>query len=316
MADASALVGIAESVNEVFQGQIAEGNQYLLDALRMRYPRINDFDPENPPERLPAPEGSVRQETEELDRAIEAFGIGYRTALDVLTKPEGEIFLRAEDNFYEGFPQFTGTFRPFEGSANQQDIYPIQTEMSHFSRCVDRAGQASVEKAKKLFNLSSRPSDPNAKDDAIAELKRGAHHSYILAAAMGAVQTEEQYQQNGSDKQIAHTGLARQLYKRIQSGLTPFGNSDNFIPNGSMSNFISRAKSDIEEAREAEILARQEQRNFDLDSLTQRNELMAQRDAFLSPLTLLTNLDPRVDLDLDLDGSTGEREPEGHGHRR
>ncbi|MCA9431372.1 MAG: hypothetical protein KC940_12750 [Candidatus Omnitrophica bacterium] len=311
MGDNDVLLGIANSVNEVFQGQIVEGNQYLLDALRMRYPRIDNFDPENPPERLPPPQGSVRQETEELDRAIEAFGIGYRTALGVLTKPDGEIFLRTDDVLYEGFPQFTGVFRPFEGSANQQDIYPIQVEMSHFARCADRAAQASVEKAKKLFNLSSRPTDPNAKEDAIAELKRGAHHSYILAAAMGAIQTEEQYQQNGSDKQIAHTGLARQLYTRIKSGLTPFGNSDNFIPNGSISNFINRAKSDITEARDAEILARQEQRNFDLDSLTQRSELLSQRDAFLSPLTLLTNLDPRSDLDLDNDGSTGEREPVG-----
>jgi chemotaxis protein histidine kinase CheA len=304
---------IAETVNEILQGQIGEGNESLLDALRTRYPRIADFDPDNPPNRLPPPEGNVRAETEDLDRAIESFAHGYRAALSVLPVEGGDELLRAASEQFPGFPQFTTMTRPFTDNPNLNlsNEYPVQVELSHLSRCADRAGQASVEKGKKLFNISSRPDDPNAREDAVTELKRGAHHAYILSAALGAVQTEQQYMENGGEKQLVHTALARQLFRRIQEGLTPFGNSKNFIPNGSISNFISRAQGDVSEARNAEIAARQEQRNYDLDQASLRNELQAQRDSFLSPLTLLTNLDPREDQDLDFDGVFGEAEPEG-----
>ena len=48
----------------------------LIEALRIKYPRIENYDPNNPPEKLPVPPG-VREETAAIDVAL----LDYQSAL-------------------------------------------------------------------------------------------------------------------------------------------------------------------------------------------------------------------------------------------
>lgn len=311
---------IAETVNELLQGHIIEGNRFLLDALRARFPR-SDFDPQNPPPVLPRPQGNTRDETLELERAIEAFTLGSKSALDVLPLRDGDQILRASTDLYPGFPQFTTMFRPFETADNLLDEYDVQVELSYLSKSADRAAQASVEKGKKLFNLSTM--DAEAKNEALTELKRGSHHAYILSAALSSVQSRQEFEENGGQKMLVHTQLARELYNRIRAGFTPYGNSKQFIPNGSIENFIGQARRAIAEAREAERDARLEQQYYNWGEQDRQDEILQLQANFIVPLTTLTNLDPRngdtthdpendnPGVDLDRDGNYGELEPEG-----
>ena len=44
---------VTEAVNEILQGQVMLGNDRLVDALRMKYPRMIDYDPLNPGDLFP-----------------------------------------------------------------------------------------------------------------------------------------------------------------------------------------------------------------------------------------------------------------------
>ena len=321
---------ITETVNEILQGQIVEGNESLLNALRARLPRPDIMGPPAPIERLPTPLGNTRKELESFDRAIEAFGVGMRAALSVLPLRGGDQLLRAagQPNEYDGFPQFTKLKEPFEpANLNQtpDKTYPVQVELSLLSRLADRAAQAGVEKARRLFILSALKEEPTGVDEegkpqpkarleALTELKRTVHQSYILAAALGALQTAGQFQDNGGQSQLVHTALGREFFERIRAGMIPFGNSKTFVPSGPIEGYIKRAKDAIVEASQAEALARDEDVHFKTAKVELVRDKESQRNLFLSPLMLLTGLDPRDDsaIDLDHDGRTGEIEEEGN----
>ena len=278
---------MAETINELLQGQTLRGLQGMIDALRIRYPRL--VDPATIPERLPAPAGA-REETAELERAaldcqqsvqyasyaVRAFGPGILRAAPDPSKtapyPQFPQYLTVQDSTLSGAP------------------IPQKNEYWQLSGAADGQAQARVEKAKLLWRHSLQ--DETALPEAKEEAKVAATQSYLMMALMANGQTENQFAQNEGNSLTAHVKIATDLFDKINAGVNPLGNDGSFIPNESFAAIYQDAQEAVGDAREAEIEARNETRNFDRNQADLRNELLSQRNSYITPLKLLTGIDP------------------------
>jgi hypothetical protein len=105
-------------------------------------------------------------------------------------------------------------------------------------------------------------------------------------------QTENQFAQNEGNSLMAQVRIATDLFDKINAGVNPLGNDGSFIPNESFAAIYQDAQDAVGDARTAEIEAREEKRTFDRNQADLRNELQSQRASFISPLKLLTGIDP------------------------
>ena len=270
--------GLAETVNEIVSGQLLVGNKRLIESLRVRYPRIADFEPNNPPERLPAPP-EARQETAELEVPLLNLSAGLRSAFRAI-----RLFpkvLRTFDPYGPfaeyGFPQYI----TFEDGVLAQQPIPMLNEYAQVSRCLQRRGLGGVELGKKLFNLSIN--DPEARGDAKPVLKETAHEVFVGACILAAAQGAEGYKVNDGAQLRAEIQNARDLFQKINLGLNPLGNRGELIPNESFAAICQDAQESVADAREAEIEARQERRLLDQNQAALRNELHDQRASYITP---------------------------------
>ncbi len=281
---------MAEIANECLQGQVMLGNQRLIEALRIKYPRMLNFDPENPPEVLPVPPG-VREETEAIDVALLDLYSGLLYPAQAIHEyGMGVLRSRAEQG-NEPFPQFPqyisfvdSTLSPFE--------VPIKNEYWQLTTCLERMGLGSVEKAKKLFKLSLH--DETAREEAKEECKKTGMQSYLGMALLAAGQDEDDFAANQGNLLLADLKNSRDLFEAINQGLTPLMDNGDFIPNESFASIYLDAQEAVADAREAEINARQEDRTYDQYQAALRNELLAQHNSYITPLKNLTGLDPAL----------------------
>ncbi len=279
---------LAELVNELLQGQLLIGNQRLITALRIKYPRITN--PDDPPVRLPVPPG-VREETAAIDVAlldyqaslyhifniIQEFGVGFLRS----RAPEGQ----------EPFPDFPRYVTMLDPNLSQQPI-PIRNEFWQLTSTLDRLAQGTTEKAKKLFRLSIQ--DSLARQESKEECKRAGLQGYLGMALLAAGQNPTNFALNEGNSLLANIKNARDLFESINAGLNPLGNDGSFIPNESFSAILQDATDAVADARTAEIDARNDKREFDQNQATLRNELLSQRTSYITPLKLLTGVDPAL----------------------
>jgi len=278
---------MAETVNELLQGQTLRGLQGMINALRIRYPRL--VDPATVPERLPAPAGT-RDEVAELERAALDFSQSTQYAAFAI-RAYGPGILRAgpDPTKLPPYPQFP-QYLTFEDSTLSGAPIPAKNEYWQLSGAADGQAQARVEKAKLLWRFSLQ--DATALPEAKEEAKVAATQSYLMMALMASGQTETQFAMNEGHSLLAHQRIATDLFDKINAGVNPLGNDGSFIPNESFSAIHQDAVKAVDDARAAELEARNETRLFDRNQADLRNELLGQRNSYITPLRLLTGIDP------------------------
>ncbi len=284
---------MAEAINELLQGQSLIGNQRLIEALRIKYPRLTtDIDPEQ--DRLNPPAG-VRDETAAIETAILDLHAPIRYAAVAVRNYGTDILRVGAPSGEEPFPQFPQYLSFSDPSLSQAPI-PIKNEYWQFGGVFERMALGRMEKAKKLFRLSAQ--DSSARSEAAEECKVAGIQSYLGMAVLAAAQTEREFQNNEGNLMLAHMKNARDLFETINAGLNPLGNDGSFVPNESFTATFQDAQEAVADAREAEINARQEDRTYDHYQADLRNEQQSQRASFITPLTNLTGVDPVLYNDL------------------
>ena len=275
-------------VNEVLQGQTLIGNKRLIEALRIKYPRLPD--PDNPPPRLPIPPG-VRDQTAAIDVALLDYQAALLHVFNVVQAFGSEILRAGAPPGDEPFPDFPRYLTFVDPTLGQQPI-PIKNEYWQLTSCLDKLALGTMEKAKKLFRLSIQ--EPEARDEAKEECKRAGLQGYLGMMVLAAGQSPEEFASNEGNSLLAHVKNARDLFEGINAGLNPLNNDGSFIPNESFSAIYQDAQEAVADAREAEIAARNEDRTYDQYQAELAKELLNQRLSFITPLRNLTGLDPAL----------------------
>ena len=286
---------MAETLNELLQGQLLIANQRLVEALRIKYPRLStNIDPNDANQRLNPPAGA-RTETAAIDQALLDYQLPlYYTGTALQLYGTDILRVKAADGA-EPYPQFPHYLTFLDSSLSQTPI-PIKNEYWQLTTAFERMGLGRVEKAKKLYRLSAQ--DSTALAEAKSEAKTAGLHSYLGMAVLAAGQEERDYQQNEGNTLLANMKNARDLFERINAGLNPLGNDGSFIPNESFAATYQDAQEAIADARESEINARQEDRTWEQYQASLRDEQLAQRNNYITPLKNLTSIDPALYNDL------------------
>ncbi len=280
----------AETVNEILQGQVMLGNDRLVDALRLKYPRMVDYDPLNPPEVLPSPPG-VREETKAIDVALLDFYAALLYPSALVQRYGGNILRSRATPGAEPYPSFPRYITFLDPTISPFPV-PIKNECWQYSTCLERMALGSYEKAKKLFNLSL--TDESARAEAKAECKKTAMQSYLGMALLGAIQSRDDFELNQGNLVLAHLSNSRNLFEMINAGLNPLIDNGDFIPNESFEAIYQDASEAISDVLAAEVKARQEEKTWDTYQAELRNELLSQRNNYITPLYNLTHIDPEL----------------------
>ena len=280
----------AETVNEILQGQVMLGNDRLVDALRLKYPRMVDYDPLNPPEVLPSPPG-VREETKAIDVALLDFYAALLYPSALVQRYGGGILRSRATPGAEPYPSFPRYITFLDPSISPFPV-PIKNECWQYSTCLERMALGSYEKAKKLFNLSL--TDESARAEAKAECKKTAMQSYLGMARLGAIQSRDDFELNHGNLVLAHLSNSRNLFEMINAGLNPLIDNGDFIPNESFEAIYQDASDAVSDVLAAEVKARQEEKTWDSYQAELRNELLSQRNNYITPLYNLTHIDPEL----------------------
>ncbi len=280
---------VVEIVNEMLQGQTLLGNKRLIEALRIKYPRLPDPDnPPRPPDRLPVPPG-VREQTAAIDVAL----LDYHTALAHVfnaVRDFGLDLLRAAAPDGDApFPEFPRYLTFTDPSLSEQPI-PIKNEYWQLTAVMDKLALGTMAKAEKLFRLSIQ--QPPARAEAKEECKRAGLQGYLGMMVLAAGQTPQEFAANDGNSLLAHVNNARDRFEGINAGLNPLSNDGSFVPNESFAAIYQDAQEAVGKARQAEIDARNEDRTFDHYQAELAKELLNQRLSFITPLRNLTGLDP------------------------
>lgn len=284
---------MAEIVNECLQGQLLIANQRLIEALRIKYPRLAaNVDPEE--DRLNPPAGT-REETAAIDIALLDYQLPIHYAGLALQLYGTDILRNKAPEGAEPYPQFPQYLTFIDPTLSQAPI-PIKNEYWQLSTALERMCLGRMEKAKKLYRLSVQ--DSTAREEAKTEAKNTGLHSYLGMALLASGQSERDYQTNEGNNLLAHQKNARDLFERINAGLNPLGNDGSFIPNESFAAVYQDAAEAVTDAREAEVNARQEERTWEHYQAELRNEHLTQRTSYLTPLKNLTSIDPALYNDL------------------
>ncbi|MCL4180535.1 MAG: PKD domain-containing protein [Verrucomicrobia bacterium] len=279
---------LAEVVNEILQGQSLLANQRLIEALRIKYPVIFGFDPDNPPDRLPVPPG-VREETAAIDVSLLDYHLAMFHVLNVVHEFGVDILRSRAEPGREPFPDFPRYLTFIDATLSPQPV-PIKNEFWQLTSLLDKMSLGTVEKAKRLYRLSL--AEPAARQEAKEECKKAGLQGYLGMALLAAGQNPTDFAMNEGNSLLAHVKNARDLFEQINAGLNPLGNDGSFIPNESFAAIYQDAQDALADAREAEINARQESRTYDQYQADLRNEQQSQRAQFITPLRNLTGLDP------------------------
>ncbi|MBN8460691.1 MAG: hypothetical protein J0M04_22910 [Verrucomicrobia bacterium] len=285
---------MAEIVNESLQGQQLVANQRLVEALRVKYPRLaTNIDPERG-DRLNPPAGT-RAETAAIDQALLDYQLPLYYAATAIQLYGADILRNKAPEGAEAYPQFPQYLTVEDPTLSQAPI-PIKNEYWQLTTTFERMCLGRMEKAKKLYRLSAQ--DNTALAEAKDEAKVTGLHSYLGMALLASGQTEQNYQLNEGNNLLAHQKNARDLFERINAGINPLGNDGSFIPNESFAAIYQDAQEAVADAREAEINARQETRTYEHYQSELRSEHLAQRNNYLTPLKNLTSIDPTLYNDL------------------
>jgi hypothetical protein len=281
-------VELAEALNEILQGQSLVANQRLIEALRVKYPRLTDAEAANPPPRLPQPPGA-RTETQAIDVSLLDFQAALQPVFQAIQEFGTPLLRSRAEPGREPFPQFPAYLAIADPDLSPQSV-PIRNEYWQLTSVLDRLAFGGVEKARKLFNLSV--ADPTAREESKETCKRAALTGYLGMAVLAAAQDTNDFVMNQGNSLLANVQNARDLFEGINGGLNPIRNNGEFVPNSSFASTLGAARRAVDDARSSEIEFRSEKREFDRRKAELRSELQSQRAQFITPLKNLTGIDP------------------------
>jgi hypothetical protein len=303
---------LAETVNELLCGHLTDGNYLLIEALKARYPFLasSSTEPERPPGDTWAlkANGSLDAEVQDIDKALIQFGIGIKAVARLLDRPDivrdrysGLGILRSscyDIDAYANFPNFArlkdGFRNPDAGyQSSDPKTTPVQVEFYQLTAITERRAQALFEKGNKYFQVSGQKTGSDRAEQrrkAKETLKVGHHSSYLLAAALGSLQSSEDYEANKGTRINVFADQMREFYRNLEDpSFQPFGKTDQFIPptDKPVSFYIADALSAAQEA----ITSEQDYRNQLRENNNHAAELaefVVRTDEYLDQLGRLT----------------------------
>ena len=189
------------------------------------------------------------------------------------------------------FPDFPQYLTILDPTLSQQPV-PIKNEYWQLSSMIEKMTLGTVQKAKVLFNLSV--SDPTAREDSKTACKTAGIQGYLGMALLAAAQDTNSFIENQGNTIFADVSNARDLFNEINAGMNPLPNDNSFIPNESFSAILSSAQNAVTAAHAAEVDARTDLRNYDMDQAALVAEQQTERESYITPLLELTGLDPAL----------------------
>lgn len=279
-----AILGLAETVNEILQAQSLVANHYMIESFRIRYPYSD-----NPVvTELPKATGTVRDEVKKVAAAKDEYNLGLLAAMNILNKYKEIFRSRAESPIpYEGLPQFLQF-----SDENIQNGYPqpLLNEFWQLSNALYNRSLASYSIAHRLFGLSHN--DDLAKEEAVQEFKQCAHDTFLASAILAAAQTPEDFQLNQGQRLKIQVVNSREMHKYIIAGLTPLGDDGKLIPNGSFESFLSKARDSINDLKYAEAEAHSDTMEYNNVQEKMIQEIIDEREGYLAPMRTKYGVDP------------------------
>lgn len=284
-----AVWGLQESLNYLAEGKLLKGNDLMINGLRSRF-KTDQSDSKSQIELL----GESVDEMLTGLQHLTPYVIGY-----------GTVLRTGSDNPTEKFPFMV------ENTSGPK----VPNEYQRYAELLNRYGMAASSEAKYLFYKDNvedvdnppyknfpGPEDLDFNNDRIlnkagriaaaSRAKKTGSHLYLQTIALAAQQSEDDFQTNNGYQIKRQINDVDRLYQDIQSGFNPLLLAGDFVPYQNVENFIKLAHARVQDAKEAEQLARTNQRTFEVDQTTLATELRNLTSTYLDQLTELTGVSP------------------------
>jgi hypothetical protein len=294
--------GLQESFNYVAEGRLLKGNDLMINGLRTRFKAVDD--------------PNAKSQIELLNDAVAQMQAGLQSTTALIIG-QGSV-LRASG---DASPQF-----PFLVNNTSGPIAP--NEYQRYAELLNRYGMAASSEAKYLFYKDNvkdvdnppyknfpGPEDLDLNNDRIQNesgrleaaerAKKAGSHLYLQSLTLASVQNEGDFQDNNGYQIKRQVNDIDRLYQDIQSGFNPLLLAGDFVPYQKVENFLQLARARIQDAKEAENLARTNQRTFEVDETTLKTELRNQTNQYIDQLLELTGVAPS---DFDITTKEGRQQ--------
>ena len=285
----SAKWGLQESFNFLAEGRLLKGNDLMINGLRTRFKA--------------ADEPNSKSQIELLNDAVAEMENGLKSTTPFIVG-QGSVLRSVGD----ASPQF-----PFLVNNTAGPITP--NDYQRYAELLNRYGMAAASEAKYIFykdnvkDVDNPPyrNFPGPEDldfnndriqnqagriDAAARAKKAGSHLYLQSLTLASVQNEDHFQDNNGYQIKRQVNDIDRLYQDIQSGFNPLLLAGDFVPYQKVENFLQLARARIQDAKEAEALARANQRTFEVDQTTLAGELRSQTAQYVDQLVELTGVAP------------------------
>ncbi len=281
----SANWGLQESFNYLAEARLLKGNDLMINGLRTRFKAADD--------------PNTKSQIEMLHDAVAQMQLGLQSTTPLIVG-QGTV-LRASG---DASPQF-----PFLVNNTSGPIAP--NEFQRYAELLNRYGMAAASEAKYIFYKDNvkdvdnspyknfpGPEDLDFNNDrvqneagrieAAARAKKAGSHLYLQSLTLAAVQNEDDFQTNNGYQIKRQVNDIDRLYQDIQSGFNPLLLAGDFVPYQKVENFLQLARARIQDAKEAEQIARSNQRTFETDQTSLASELRSQTTQYVDQLYELT----------------------------
>lgn len=297
-----ATLGLQEALNEYMAGQLAIGNDLYIKGLRVRFPSTGD--PADPDQQT-----LLAMAAQELQKGIDKV-VEY-----VRTSPYS---MRSGGTVNPQFPFFVENTTATSGTTGEE----VHNELYRFTDLVDTAGNANNALAKRMFffgnvkDVDNFPywnfpgpedqdfnnngiEDAAGREDAAQRFKQSGHATYLHTAMLAAVQREDEFDQNNGYKLKRQILDAQRVFDDILAGFNPLQLLGDFVPQQPVEHFLNQARKVVNDAINAENLAKNAARLYDQDKTQLQSTLETQRISYLQKieeLTFLKNIQDNYDL--------------------
>ncbi|MGK0249572.1 MAG: hypothetical protein ACI910_002327 [Oleispira sp.] len=286
--------GLQESLNYLAEGKLLKGNDLLINGLRSRF-KSDDSQTKTQIELL----GDSVTEMKDGLAELTPYMIGY-----------GTVLRSRSDNPTERFP--------FMVENTQGPKVP--NEYQRYAELLNRYGMAANSEAKYIYykdnvnDVDNPPykNFPGPEDldfnndriqnqagrlDAAKRAKKVGSHLYLQSLTLAVMQNADDFQTNNGYQIKRQINDSDRLYQDIQSGFNPLLLAGDFVPYQRVENFLQLARARVNDATQAEQLARANQRTFETDETSLKTELRQQTSQYIDQLVELAGVSS-ADFDL------------------
>ncbi|MGK0248480.1 MAG: hypothetical protein ACI910_001211 [Oleispira sp.] len=286
--------GLQESLNYLAEGKLLKGNDLLINGLRSRF-KTDDSQTKTQIELL----GDSVTEMKDGLAQLTPYMVGY-----------GTVLRSKSDNPTERFPFLV------ENSQGPK----VPNEYQRYAELLNRYGMAANSEAKYIYykdnvnDVDNPPykNFPGPEDldfnndriqnqagrlDAAKRAKKVGSHLYLQSLTLAVMQNAEDFQTNNGYQIKRQINDSDRLYQDIQSGFNPLLLAGDFVPYQRVENFLQLARARVNDATQAEQLARANQRTFETDETSLKTELRQQTSQYIDQLVELAGVSS-ADFDL------------------